>query len=157
MTQSQENNLYHLLSHLYKSSSIFSKLSIFIAKLNQRSFVDQRLTRFTRLSEDIDIDLTHALLNSIIGIFYLEALGFGRGLGALDSSPTNLKKNLKILNPELLTESQKNLIKEKFELFKNREIMDIEDELADNIRNDFDNTVLEAYGILHLKQNMMIS
>jgi len=128
---------------------------IFIAKLNQRSFVDQRLTRFTRLSEDIDIDLTHALLNSIIGIFYLEALGFGRGLGALDSNPTNLKKNLKILNPELLTEAQKSLIKEKFELFKNREIMDIEDELSDNIRNDFDNTVLESYCILHLRQEIL--
>ncbi|MDD3505756.1 MAG: hypothetical protein PHX65_04310, partial [Sulfurimonas sp.] len=128
---------------------------IFIAKLDHRSFVDQRLTRFTCLNEDIDIDLTHALLNSIVGVFYLEALGFGRGLGALDSSPTSLKKNLKILNPDLLTDNQKSLIKEKFELFKNRDIMDIEDEFSDSIRIDFENTVLEAYGILHLKQEIL--
>ena len=57
-------------------------------------------------SEDIDIDLCHALLNSMIGMFYIEAIGFGRGLGALDFSKDNLEKIL-MLNPEILNERQK--------------------------------------------------
>ncbi len=128
---------------------------IFIAKLEERSFVDQRLTRFTSINEDTDIDLLHALLNSIVGVFYLEALGFGRGLGALDSNPTNLNKNLKVLNPDLLTTEQKELIKSKFDLFKNKNIMDIEDEFADNVRMDFENTVLEAFGLMEFKDRIL--
>jgi hypothetical protein len=120
---------------------------IFIAKLDKRSFVDQRLTRFTVLDQNTDIDLAHALLNSIIGIFFIESLGFGRGLGALDLSSTRMKKYLKMLNPALLNEEQKEEIKDKFNKFKNREIQDITKELNDPIRKDFDMTVLKAYGI----------
>ncbi len=109
---------------------------IFIAKLDKRSFVDQRLTRFTVLDQNTDIDLAHALLNSIIGIFFIESLGFGRGLGALDLSSTRMKKYLKMLNPALLNEEQKEEIKDKFNKFKNREIQDITKELNEPIRKD---------------------
>jgi hypothetical protein len=33
-----------------------------------------------------------ALLNSFIGIFYIEATGFPKGLGALDTRAENIKK-----------------------------------------------------------------
>ncbi len=79
---------------------------LFIARMQKRSFVNQRLTRFTATTDDLDIDLCHALLNSLIGIFYLEACGFGRGLGALDLSSSKLKKNLFILNPDILTPAE---------------------------------------------------
>ena len=59
---------------------------IFISRLNEKSFVNQRLIRFTSLKFDTDLELSHALLNSLMGIFFIEALGFGRGLGALDIS-----------------------------------------------------------------------
>ena len=59
---------------------------IFISRLNEKSFVNQRLIRFTSLKFDTDLELSHALLNSLMGIFFIEALGFGRGLGALDLS-----------------------------------------------------------------------
>ena len=120
---------------------------MFIAKLNQRSFVDQRLTRFTVLDSNTDIELAHALLNSILGIFFLESLGFGRGLGALDLSSTRMKKYLKMLNPSLLNEDQIQDIKDKFNLFKARDIKDITEELKDQNRKDFDITILKAYGI----------
>ena len=120
---------------------------IFVAKLDTRSFVDQRLTRFTLLNPNTDIELTHALLNSLLGIFFIESLGFGRGLGALDLSSTRMKKYLKMLNPSLLTSEQILVIKSKFNLFKNRDIKDITEELEDPIRIDFDNTILSAYGI----------
>lgn len=123
---------------------------IFIAKLDTRSFVDQRLTRFTVLDSDTDIELAHALLNSILGIFFIESLGFGRGLGALDLSSTRMKKYLKMLNPSLLNDDQIQDIKDKFNLFKTRDIKDITEELEDPTRKDFDMVVLEAYSIKNL-------
>lgn len=129
---------------------------IFIAKFNTKSFVNQRFTRFTA-KKNIDIDLFHALLNSILGIFFIESLGFGRGLGALDLSSTRMKKHLRILNPEALTEKQIQLIKDKFMPIKDREIKNIEDELIDSDRIKFDNTVLEAFGILNLKDKIVDS
>ena len=129
---------------------------IFVAKLDIKSFVNQRLTRFTAKKE-IDIDLVHALLNSILGIFFIESLGFGRGLGALDLSSTRMKKYLRMLNPELLTEEQMLLIKEKFILVRDREIKNITDEFKEADRIEFDEVVLEAFGILHLKDNIINS
>ena len=129
---------------------------IFIAKLDKKSFVDQRLTRFTA-KKDIDIDLIHALLNSMLGIFFIESLGFGRGLGALDLSSTRMKKYLRVMNHNLLTEEQATLIKTKFIPIRDREIKNIIDELKEKDRVDFDNAVLEAFGILHLKEKIMNS
>ena len=129
---------------------------IFIAKLDVQSFVDQRLTRFT-IKGDIDIDLLHALLNSILGVFFIESLGFGRGLGALDLSSTRMKKYLRVLNPDLLTKEQITLIKNRFILVRDREIKNIIEEFKEEDRIEFDNTVLEAFGILHLKDKIMDS
>ena len=137
------------------SSMNFDK-RIFIAKFNAKSFVDQRLTRFTAKKE-IDIDLIHALLNSILGIFFIESLGFGRGLGALDLSSTRMKKYLRVLNPQLLRDEQIQLIKDKFIPIRDREIKNIEDELKDRDRIEFDNTVLEIFEILNLKDRIVDS
>lgn len=129
---------------------------IFIAKLDVKSFVDQRLTRFTA-KDEIDIDLIHALLNSILGIFFIESLGFGRGLGALDLSSTRMKKYLRMLNPDLLTTKQVTLIKSKFISIRDREIKNIIEEFEEKDRIEFDDIVLEAFGILHLKKKIMRS
>ena len=130
---------------------------IFIAKLNTRSFVDQRLTRFTAREMTVDIDLAHALLNSVLGVFFIESLGFGRGLGALDLSSTRMKKNLRMLNPALLTPEQIIEIKNKFVSLRDRDIKSIKEEFRSTDRQEFDNTVLEAFGILHLKDQIVNS
>jgi len=96
-------------------------------------------------------------LNSILGIFFIESLGFGRGLGALDLSSTRMRKYLRLLNPELLTETQIALIKEKFILVRDREIKNIIDELKEDDRIEFDKVVLESFGILHLKDKIINS
>jgi type I restriction-modification system DNA methylase subunit/sulfur carrier protein ThiS len=127
---------------------------IFIAKLNTPSFVDQRLTRFTKRSDQIDIDLTHALLNSLLGIFFIESLGFGRGLGVLDLSSTRIKDHLRMLNPELLTAEQVIEIKERFFVVRDRDILPIQDELIQEDRIRFDDAVLRAYGLSHLKDSI---
>ncbi len=130
---------------------------IFIAKLDIRSFVDQRLTRFTAREAGVDIELAHALLNSILGIFFIESLGFGRGLGALDLSSTRMKKFLRMLNPELLTQDQVSAIKEKFAIVRDRDIKPILEELSAPDRMDFDNIVLAAFDIIHLKKQILNS
>jgi len=130
---------------------------MFVAKLDTRSFVDQRLTRFTAINDTVDIDLAHALLNSILGIFFIESLGFGRGLGALDLSSTRMKKYLRILNPTLLTEEQIIEIKNKFIIVRDRTVNSIDKELRQLDRQEFDNTVLEAFNILYLKDKIINS
>ncbi|EKD28231.1 MAG: Restriction endonuclease BseMII [uncultured bacterium] len=128
---------------------------IFVAKLEKRSFVNQRLTRFTAKNIDIDIDLSQALLNSVLGIFFIEALGFGRGLGALDLSSTRMKNSLQILNSDLLSDKQKDDIKKKFAVLKNREILPILDELRSSDRKEFDDVVFDAFGISEYRDNII--
>lgn len=130
---------------------------IFIAKLDKRSFVNQRLTRFTAKARDIDIDLAQALLNSVLGVFFIESIGFGRGLGALDLSSTRMKRNLKMLNPDLLSEKQIRKIKSKYEKLKKRKILPILAELERKDRIEFDITVLETFEILEYKEKIINS
>lgn len=120
---------------------------LFIAKMENRGFVDQRLIRFTSNNTEVDNELCHALLNSILGLFMIEASGFGRGLGALDLNPTKLNRGLFMLNPDLLSEEQKNVIKQKFLIIINRDVLDIEDEVIETQREEFDIAVLESFGI----------
>lgn len=119
---------------------------IFFGKFKQPTFINQRLIGLVPHSEDIDIDLCHALLNSMIGMFYIEAIGFGRGLGALDFSKDNLEKIL-MLNPEILNERQKNEIMKAFQPLLERDILSTKEELLREDRNNFEHTVLQAFGI----------
>lgn len=127
---------------------------LFFAKLDKRSFINQRLAGLSRKSSKTNLELTHALLNSVLGLFYIEALGFGRGLGALDLRSTDLKERLQILNPDLLNPQQIKDIIDKFSNLKKRPILPIREELMQTDREAFDNAVLEAYGILHLKKDI---
>jgi hypothetical protein len=119
---------------------------LFFAKLKERAFVNQRLIRFTK-KENADVGLCHALMNSILGLFYLEALGFGRGEGALDLSSDKLKNSLYILNPNLLNKVQKEEIINKFQPMLKRPILTIEEELTNKDRLEFDKEVLKCFGI----------
>ncbi len=139
------------------TTSVNPDKRLYFAKLNKKSFVDQRFIPLIAKDSSVDIDLYHALLNSVLGIFFIESLGFGRGLGALDLSSTRMKKYLRVLNPNLLTEEQILLIKEKFILVRDREIKNIVDEFKEVDRIEFDDVVLEAFGILHLKDKIMNS
>ncbi|WCL58328.1 N-6 DNA methylase [Bacillus safensis] len=127
---------------------------LFFAKLDHRSFINQRLAGLTRINPNTDINLSHALLNSVLGLFYIEALGFGRGLGALDLRSTDLRDRLHMLNPNILNQQQAKDIIAKFSVLKKRPIMPILEELKQADRAEFDEAVLDAYGILHLKDKI---
>ena len=119
---------------------------MFYVKFPIPTFINQRVIGLNRINQDDDINLIHALLNSIISIFYIEAVGFGLGLGALDISKESISKCY-MLNPSLLTEQQSKNIKKSFGALIDRGILDVQQELSDPIRREFDMAVLNAYGI----------
>lgn len=135
-------------------TSINPEDRIFIAKIENLSFVNQRLIRFNRVNDEVDLELCHALMNSLIGMFFIESLGFGRGEGALDLNTTKLRESLYILNPSLLNENSKQEILNKFKILKQREIKNLKDEILSDDRQEFDDVVLSAYKILEYKEQI---
>lgn len=121
---------------------------LFYAKFEERSFINQRLIGLIAKDSSIDILLNHALLNSIIGMFFIEAVGFGRGLGALDIN-SNAIRNALTLNPHLINKQQRDLILTKFQPLIYREVYNTEKEINEVDRIDFDYQVLKIYGIEH--------
>jgi tRNA1(Val) A37 N6-methylase TrmN6 len=119
---------------------------LFISRLNQPAFVDQRLIRVNS-KDGVDLELCHALLNCTIGLFMIEGIGFGRGQGVLDLNKDRMEKFMHMLDPSQLNESSVLSIKEAFEPLLKREIFDVVDELEQPDRKHFDNTVLKAYGL----------
>ena len=119
---------------------------LFFAKFESPSFINQRLIGLKTTADNPDIDLCHALLNSILGMFYIEAIGFGRGLGALDISSTTMR-NAYMLNPNIIDSKQRECILEKFDELLQREVYSTERELSEVDRIAFDHEVLRSYGI----------
>ena len=119
---------------------------MFYAKFNTPTFINQRLIGLKRKHMTDNLDLLHALLNSLFSLFYIEAVGFGRGLGVLDINKDSISKCY-MLNPTLLSEEWKKEILKSFILLKERGIIDINQELVDPIRQNFDRTVMNAFGI----------
>ena len=119
---------------------------MFYAKFNTPTFVNQRLIGLKRIRKTDDLDLIHALLNSILSIFYIEAVGFGRGLGVLDINKDSISRCY-MLNPALLSKSQIASIKLRFSALIERGIVDINQEFNDPIRRSFDMEVLNAFGL----------
>lgn len=130
---------------------------LFIAKFNNPTFVNQRLIRFTKNNDGVDIEITHALLNSLLGIFFIEMLGFGRGEGVLDLSASKLQESLKILNYNLLSQTQKEAILESFKPLLHRNVKPLLHELESEDRILFDKTVLNAFNISNEETNIKAS
>lgn len=131
---------------------------ICVHKFAKRSFVDQRLIRFTERAEGkLNIVLAHALMNSAVGMFLLQASGFGRGLGALDLNATKLASGLQMLNPRKLTNVQAVKIIKAFRPLLARNVLDLPDELANPDRQAFDGIVLSAYGVGNLQNQIYAS
>ena len=119
----------------------------FFARFKSPSFISQRFIGLNcHVDNSLDKDLYHALLNSILSTFFIEAIGFGRGLGVLDINSTNLQ-NVSMLNPALLNENQKNEIISAFKPLLGRDVLKTHEEIKCEDRIYFDHTVLSVYGI----------
>lgn len=116
-----------------------------VVRMTSRAFVNQRLIRLTAKKSTTDINLMHALMNSQISLFYIEAMGFGRGMGALDLNSTKFKESYFVLNPALLSKSEKAKIIKAFAPLTKRKIYDLDKELEQPDRIHFEKIVEEAF------------
>ena len=119
---------------------------IFFGRFNEPTFINQRLIGLTLLDNSSDVVLYHALLNSILMKFFIEAVGFGRGLGVLDINKDNVASCL-MLNPACLSQHSVNNIKLSFMVVTGKPIMTVEEELKDTDWISFNHTVLSAFNI----------
>jgi hypothetical protein len=78
-------------------------------------------------------------------VFYAEATGFPKGLGALDNRAENVKKIL-MLDPRRLSDSDSNKILEAFKPLLSRKIMATIQEYEQADRLHFESVVAECYG-----------
>ena len=129
---------------------------MFYAKFNSPTFINQRLIGLKRKRTTDNLDLLHALLNSMLSLFYIEAVGFGRGLGVLDINKDSISKCY-MLNPALLNEEQKTAIMTQFSQLVERGIIDINLDIDDPIRQEFERVVLDAFGIGEYFDNIVSS
>lgn len=120
---------------------------LFFMRLDPAAFVNQRLIRLTATNNKVDIDLCHALLSSLLGCFYLEALGFGRGLGVLDLNASKLSRQLQILNPKLVSKKDRDAILRAFNGLKSRDVLSFEHEMKSKDRLAFERIVFESFGL----------
>lgn len=123
---------------------------LFVAKFEESTFVNQRLIRFTKKNGELNLDLCHALMNSVLGLFYLEAMGTGRGEGALDLSKDKIEAGSRIINPDLIDLSTQKLILQAFEKIKSRPIYPIYKELQQEDRKLFDVLILKTLSLENL-------
>lgn len=129
---------------------------MFYAKFRQPTFINQRLIGLRRKRKTDNLDLIHALLNSILSLFYIEAVGFGRGLGVLDINKESISRCY-MLNPAHLTKEQEMKIITQFSKLEARGIMDIDQDINDPVRQEFEKVVLDAYGIYDYYDNIISS
>ena len=122
----------------------------FVARLKERSFVDQRLVALTARTDGPDLTLVHALMNTTLSAFLIEATGFGRGLGALDLSRDRVAAVFRIPDLAQIRSGDRARILEAFRPLLAREVRDLPNELAAADRRRFDEVVLRAIGLGHL-------
>lgn len=123
--------------------------SLFVAQLERPSFIDQRLIGLSIKDRfrDLDRTLILALLNSNISMFFIESLGFGRGLGTLDLNKTKFGNNFNILNPNMLGEEQKMEIITAFRPLMERNRLPLLEELEATDRLVFEVELMRIYGM----------
>ena len=118
---------------------------LFIAELKESVIVDQRLIAMKYKKTVCNKELVFALLNSIYGMFVIEANGFGRGQGVLDISKTRFEK-VYMINPNIISENDAEEIIELFQKLKMRNVLNVQDELEMQDREKFDRIVLKSIG-----------
>ncbi|MCM1547211.1 MAG: hypothetical protein NC034_02530 [Ruminococcus sp.] len=118
---------------------------IFYGLLDKPARINQRAIGFFPKKEDVNLELCHALLNSIICVFYTEAIGFPKGLGALDNCSQNVEK-MYILDSAKLSKEQMQSILSEFKPLLERKIKTTIDEYQQLDRLAFEKIVAECFG-----------
>lgn len=131
-----------------ESANIFISINpsqrLFFSYSNEPIYLNQRLVAIRTRHEDVEI--ITALLNSVVSLLIVELNGVSRNLGALDLNADFFKTKMKILNPNLLTNEQKEEILNKFRVLSTREIQKYDTEYRQDDRIAFDEEILNAFG-----------
>lgn len=120
---------------------------LFFLRLKPRAFVNQRLIRLTAKTPLVDLDLSHAMLCSLFGCFYLEALGFGRGLGVLDLNATKLARQMRMLDHDKVSKENRGKILTAFSTLHKRDVLSFEAEMESADRMAFESAVFASFGL----------
>ncbi len=119
----------------------------FFARRKPAGYVDQRFICFTA-REGIDAALCHALLNCTLSTYFLEGMGFGRGLGVLDLNATKVVNGLRIFDPSKIDDAARTRILDSFAPLLERDIEgELAAELAMGDRREFDLAVMGVFGV----------
>lgn len=131
-----------------ESANIFISINpsqrLFFSFSKSPLYLNQRLVAIRVKKKDVEI--VSALLNSIVSLLIVELNGVSRNLGALDLNADFFKTKMKMFDPILLSDKQKESILAKFEILSKRQIQDYENEYKQKDRIAFDEAVLKAYG-----------
>jgi len=120
---------------------------LFIPRLRARSFINQRVAGLRTTTSRSDLELCHALLNSAVSLFWLEGMGFGRGLGALDLNKDKLEQHMMMLNPAHVDARGRRVIRRAWRPLVRRDALPLPDELARPDRCAFDRAMLNCFGM----------
>lgn len=141
---------WHILNQNAKLVNFFIPTKpykrFYCAKTKEPVIINQSFLGLQAKNKSVDTELMHALLNSIITYFDIEAIGLGMALGVLDLRGTSLNNSF-ILNPKLLNQEQVEEIKKAFQPICNRDIKNTVEEFELPDRIYFDKTVLKCFGI----------
>jgi N-6 DNA Methylase len=118
---------------------------LFFTYFEEETFLNQRLVAI-KVNQTYDVKLIAALLNSVISLLIVEFNGVSRNLGALDLNADFFKKKMKMLNPDLLDQKNKEDVLAKFTPLSIREIEPYNSEFKRKDRIEFDTSILKAYG-----------
>ncbi len=131
-----------------QSANIFISINpsqrLFFSFSKSPLYLNQRLVAIRVKKKDVEI--VSALLNSIVSLLIVELNGVSRNLGALDLNADFFKTKMKIFDPAILTDKQKENILGKFEVLNKRQIQDYENEYKQKDRIAFDEEILKSYG-----------
>ncbi len=109
-----------------------------------RFVANQRVLCFKSKTKDLDEELCLTLLNSTLGMLLIEASAAPMALGALDTRAATFKQ-MYVLNPELVAETNRTTILSVFEPLKQRKVNDALIELEMEDRKAFDRVVLRFF------------
>jgi len=126
---------------------------LYVGRVNPAAFVNQRLMGLNAHA-GVSVDLAHALLNSTIGLLMIEAIGFGRGLGALDLNKDRIEASLHMLDPDTLNRDQRSAIIAAFDAMKARRVLEVSDELEQPDRQVLDDLVIEHFRIAVTREHI---
>jgi len=120
---------------------------LYFARLDEPAIIDQRSTVILPKSQCPDRMLFHALLNSTISMFLIESIGFGRGLGVLDTNKNSVEVGFRVPNFDLISEENSKQIKTAFMPLLGRRILPVQQELLQIDRRVLDAAILRAIEI----------